>query len=80
MDNENQINSEELEAREILIWSDGIGTLDGCDLKFRINQLGCLELLDSDDESLEPTKQQQQHQKYLQQQHQLQLQQQQQIL
>lgn len=38
-------------ARDLLIWNDGIGTLDGCDLRFKLNQLGCLELLDSDDES-----------------------------
>jgi len=39
------------QARDLLVWSDGVGTLDGCDLRFKINQLGCLELLDSDDES-----------------------------
>lgn len=42
---------DEQHARDLLIWNDGIGTLDGCDLRFKINQLGCLELLDSDDEA-----------------------------
>lgn len=42
----------EQQARDLLSWNDGIGTLEGCDLRFRINQLGCLELLDSDDESV----------------------------
>lgn len=42
---------DEQQARDLLIWNEGIGTLDGCDLRFKINQLGCLELLDSDDES-----------------------------
>lgn len=42
---------DEQHARDLLLWNDGIGTLDGCDLRFKINQLGCLELLDSDDES-----------------------------
>lgn len=43
---------DEQQARDLLCWNDdGIGVLDGCDLRFRINQLGCLELLDSDDES-----------------------------
>lgn len=42
---------DEQHARDLLIWNDGIGTLDGCDLRFKINQLGCLELLDSDDET-----------------------------
>lgn len=46
-----QLNSHMMEARDLLNWNDGIGTLDGCDLRFRINQLGCLELLDSDEES-----------------------------
>jgi len=53
MDNENQLNDGERQAIELLNWSDGIGTLEGCDLRFKINQLGCLELLDSDDESQE---------------------------
>lgn len=50
-----QMNSvkEEQQARDLLNWNDGIGTLDGCDLRFKINQLGCLELLDSDDEESE---------------------------
>lgn len=42
---------DEKEARELLRWDNGIGILDGCDLRFRINQLGCLELIDSDEES-----------------------------
>lgn len=42
---------DEQQARDLLIWNDGIGTLEGCDVRFKINQLGCLELLDSDDES-----------------------------
>lgn len=42
---------DEQQARDLLIWNDGVGTLDGCDLRFKINQLGCLELIDSDDES-----------------------------
>lgn len=42
---------DEQQAKDLLNWTDGIGTLDGCDLRFKINQLGCLELLDSDDES-----------------------------
>lgn len=42
---------DEQQAKDILSWNeDGVGTLDGCDLRFKINQLGCLELLDSDDE------------------------------
>lgn len=42
---------DEQQAKDILNWNDdGIGTLDGCDLRFKINQLGCLELLDSDDD------------------------------
>lgn len=41
---------EEQQARDLLVWNDGVGTLDGCDLRFKLNQLGCLELLDSDDE------------------------------
>jgi hypothetical protein len=41
---------DEQQAMDLLNWNDdGIGTLDGCDLRFRINQLGCLELVDSDD-------------------------------
>lgn len=43
---------DEQQARDLLIWENNIGTLDGCDLKFRINQLGCLELVDSDDDEL----------------------------
>lgn len=42
----------EMDARELLIWNNGIGVLEGCDLRFRINKHGCLELLDSDDEEL----------------------------
>lgn len=42
---------DEQQARSLLIWNNGVGTLDGCDLRFKLNQLGCLELLDSDDES-----------------------------
>ena len=42
---------DEQQAKDLLNWSDGIGTLVGCDLRFKINQLGCLELLDSEDES-----------------------------
>lgn len=42
---------DEQQARDLLSWNDGIGTLNGCDLRFKVNQLGCLELLDSDDES-----------------------------
>lgn len=45
------MDESERQAIDILTWNEGIGILDGCDLKFRINQLGCLELLDSDDES-----------------------------
>lgn len=41
---------DEQQARELLNWNDGVGTLHGCDLKFKINQLGCLELVESDDE------------------------------
>uniref|UniRef100_A0A6G1SCM0 Lethal(3)malignant brain tumor-like protein 3 n=1 Tax=Aceria tosichella TaxID=561515 RepID=A0A6G1SCM0_9ACAR len=68
---------DEQQAKDILNWNDdGIGTLDGCDLRFRINQLGCLELLDSDDEAdydqtdfttyhhLKGKSQQQQHRNY----------------
>lgn len=43
----------EQQARDLLCWNNGIGTLEGCDLRFRINQLGCLELLDSDDDESE---------------------------
>lgn len=46
----NSSSKDEQQARELLLWNNGIGTLDGCDLHFKINQLGCLELLDSDDE------------------------------
>lgn len=42
---------DEQQAKDLLNWNDGIGTLVGCDLRFKINQLGCLELLDSEDES-----------------------------
>lgn len=42
---------DEQQARNLLVWNNGVGTLDGCDLRFKLNQLGCLELLDSDDES-----------------------------
>lgn len=42
---------EEQQARDLLTWNDGIGRLDGCDLRFRVNQFGCLELIDSDDET-----------------------------
>lgn len=50
---ESQIDTlkDEQQARDLLVWNEGVGTLDGCDLRFKINQLGCLELLDSDDES-----------------------------
>lgn len=44
---------EEQQARDLLNWDNGIGTLDGCDLRFRINKFGCLELLDSDEEECE---------------------------
>lgn len=47
---------EEQQARDLLNWDNGIGTLDGCDLRFRINRFGCLELLDSDEEECENQK------------------------
>lgn len=43
-------DNEQRAAMDLLNWDNGIGTLDGCDLRFKINQLGCLELIDSDDE------------------------------
>lgn len=44
------ITKDEQQARDLLTWNDGIGTLDGCDLRFKINDFGYLELIDSDDE------------------------------
>lgn len=50
-DSQINVSKDEQQARDLLVWNDGIGTLNGCDLQFKINQLGCLELIDSDDES-----------------------------
>lgn len=45
------VSKDEEQARDLLNWEDGVGTLEGCDLRFKINDLGKLELIDSDDES-----------------------------
>lgn len=42
------LSSDEL-AKSILHWDDGVGTLEGCEFKFRLNELGCLEIIDSED-------------------------------
>lgn len=47
----NGLLGSQMQARELLVWNDdGIGILDGCDLRFKINQHGLLEFLDSDDD------------------------------
>uniref|UniRef100_A0A1Y1M760 SAM domain-containing protein n=1 Tax=Photinus pyralis TaxID=7054 RepID=A0A1Y1M760_PHOPY len=47
---ETDINmNEEFDAKKILSWQDGIGTLPGSDIRFQINEFGLLEYLKNDD-------------------------------
>ncbi|KAK5644764.1 hypothetical protein RI129_006064 [Pyrocoelia pectoralis] len=41
--------NEEFDAKKVLNWQDGIGTLPGSDIRFQINEFGLLEYLKNDD-------------------------------
>lgn len=45
------------QARDLLTWNGNIGRLDGCDLRYRIDQFGFLEVVDSDEETENHTNQ-----------------------
>ncbi|XP_069703930.1 lethal(3)malignant brain tumor-like protein 3 isoform X2 [Periplaneta americana] len=42
-------NAEDFDPMKVLEWKDGIGTLPGSNLKFRLNEFGMMEVVDDED-------------------------------
>ncbi|XP_046994712.1 lethal(3)malignant brain tumor-like protein 3 [Schistocerca americana] len=43
------IDSDDFDPMKVLEWKNGVGTLPGSDLKFRMNEFGIMEMIDEDD-------------------------------